>query len=210
MLSEALHGTTDMAMNSQQNHGDETLLVKFFLHPKQSQIKTKEAGRPIFEDVPYIQIMQPGNKDSVKIAPATQRDKDRFPEHYRRFVARENQELLEGTPLREWAGVTASQCKEFEFLNILTVEQLATVSDSNGQGIMGLGFLKEKAAKFLKNAKLGATAEALAEQKAINSSLLERLEALEAGEPAPKKRGRPAKKKVAAIVEKIIEATPEE
>ena len=194
MLNEALHGTTDMAMNSQRSHGDETLLVKFFLHPKQNQIKTKEAGRPIFEDIPYIQIMQPGNKDSVKVAPATARDKQRFPEHYRKFVAREDQEALEGTPLREWAGVTASQCKEFEFLNILTVEQLAAVSDSNGQGIMGLGFLKEKAAKFLENAKLGATAEALAEMKAENASLLERLEALEAGEPAPKKkRGRPAK-----------------
>jgi|TARA_R110000744_G_scaffold41318_3_gene93528 hypothetical protein len=194
MLNEALHGTTDMAMNSQRSHGDETLLVKFFLHPKQNQIKTKEAGRPIFEDIPYIQIMQPGNKDSVKVAPATARDKQRFPEHYRKFVAREDQEALEGTPLREWAGVTASQCKEFEFLNILTVEQLAAVSDSNGQGIMGLGFLKEKAAKFIENAKLGATAEALAEMKAENASLLERLEALEAGEPAPKKkRGRPAK-----------------
>ena len=194
MLNEALHGTTDMAMNSQRSHGDETLLVKFFLHPKQNQIKTKEAGRPIFEDIPYIQIMQPGNKDSVKVAPATERDKQRFPEHYRKFVAREDQEALEGTPLREWAGVTASQCKEFEFLNILTVEQLAAVSDSNGQGIMGLGFLKEKAAKFIENAKLGATAEALAEMKAENASLLERLEALEAGEPAPKKkRGRPAK-----------------
>ena len=207
MLNEALHGTTDMAMNSQRNHGDETLLVKFFTHPKQNQIKTKEAGRPIFEDIPYIQIMQPGNKDSVKIAPATQRDKERFPEHYRRFMAREEQEVLEGTPLREWAGVTASQCKEFEFLNILTVEQLAAVSDSNGQGIMGLGFLKEKAAKFLDNAKLGATAEALAEQKAINASLLERLEALEAGEPAPKKkRGRPAKK----IVEEVLQESPTE
>jgi len=194
MLNEALHGTTDMAMNSQRSHGDETLLVKFFLHPKQNQIKTKEAGRPIFEDIPYIQIMQPGNKDSVKVAPATARDKQRFPEHYRKFVAREDQEALEGTPLREWAGVTASQCKEFEFLNILTVEQLAAVSDSNGQGIMGLGFLKEKAAKFIENAKLGATAEALAEMKAENASLLARLEALEAGEPAPKKkRGRPAK-----------------
>jgi len=54
--------------------------------------------------------------------------------------------------------------------------------------------LKEKAAKFIENAKLGATAEALAEMKAENASLLERLEALEAGEPAPKKkRGRPAK-----------------
>ena len=181
-------------MNSQRSHGDETLLVKFFLHPKQNQIKTKEAGRPIFEDIPYIQIMQPGNKDSVKVAPATARDKQRFPEHYRKFVAREDQEALEGTPLREWAGVTASQCKEFEFLNILTVEQLSAVSDSNGQGIMGLGFLKEKAAKFIENAKLGATAEALAEMKAENASLLERLEALEAGEPAPKKkRGRPAK-----------------
>ena len=77
-------------------------------------------------------------------------------------------------------------------MNILTVEQLANVSDSNGQGIMGIGFLKEKALKFMEQAKDGVLSEALEEQRAINAKLLARLDALENDE-APKKRGRPKK-----------------
>lgn len=192
MLNEAMHDTTDLAMNNGRNHGDENLLVKFLTRPKQNQTKSKDAGRPIYEEVAYIQIMQPGNKDSIKLAPATERDKQRFPEHYRKYLAREDQDKTEGTLLSEWAGITRSQVEEFKYMNILTVEQLANVSDSNGQGIMGIGFLKEKALKFMEQAKDGVLSEALEEQRAINAKLLARLDALENDE-APKKRGRPKK-----------------
>ena len=45
-----------------------------------------------------------------------------------------------------------------------------------------------RAKKWLDASKGNAAAEQLAEQKAINAKLMERIEALESGEPALKKR----------------------
>ena len=190
MLNEAEHGLTDLAMNNGRYHGDENLLVKFFKHPKLDSQETKEKGRPIYKEVPYIQIMQPGNKDSIVIRPATKMDKSRFVEHFRKYEAREDQDAVEGTLLDEWAGITRSQCEELKYLNIKTVEQLAAVTDSNAQGIMGVAFLKEKANKYLEGAESAATAEALADLQAKYESLMTQMADGAIEEPAPKRKRR--------------------
>lgn len=190
-MQEAEHGVTDMAMNQGRFHGDENLLVKFFTHPRHNKAKSLEEGRPIFEEQPYIQIMQPGNKDSIVVRPATKMDKQRFPEHFRKYEAREDQEKMEGTPLTEWPGITRSQCEELKYLNIQTVEQLANVSDTNAQGMMGVALLKSKAGKYLEKAKETATADALNAANARIDELVALVEAKTAEEP--KKRGRPKK-----------------
>ena len=63
-MQEAEMGTTSLAMSAANGryNGDENLLVRFYMHPAQDKIATKAEGRPIFKDVPYIHIMQPGNK----------------------------------------------------------------------------------------------------------------------------------------------------
>jgi len=155
-----------MAMSAQQGRyqGDEFLLVKFFVHARLHPSKTAEAQRPIYEDTVYISIMQPGNKDSIVIRPATEMDKARFAEHWRKYQARQgdDDELLEGTPLKDWAGCTRAQCEELRYFNVRTVEQLAAMSDSNGQNIMGINMLKQKAVKYIEASKDSATADALA------------------------------------------------
>ena len=183
-LLEAEYGSTDLAMNNGRFHGDENLLVKFYMHPKMNEAASKKASRPIFEEAVHIEIMQPGNKDSIIRRPASRMDKERFAEHFRRFEARIDDEGVVGTLLAEWPGITRSQVNELAYLNIKTVEQLASVSDSNAQNVMGISFLKQKANKFLETSKETATAEALAEMQAKYDELLERLSA---DEPAPKK-----------------------
>jgi hypothetical protein len=173
MLQEAEHGLTAMAMSNGRYQNDDNLLVRFFMHPKLNQTRSAEEGRPIYEELPYIQIMVPGNKDSIIQRPASDMDKTRFAEHYRKFEARIDQDTVEGTLLEEWPGITRSQAEELKYFNIRTVEQLAGVSDSNAQNIMGIQFLKQKATAYLEASKEEATAEALAEMTA-------RLEALEA------------------------------
>jgi hypothetical protein len=177
MLTESNYSETDLAMNNGRYHGDNTLLVKFFMNPRINSVKSAEAGRPIFKEVPYVQIMQPGNKDSIIIRPATEMDKKRFAEHFRKFEAREDQEAIEGTLLEEWAGITRSQCEELKYLNIRTVEQLSTVSDSNSQGIMGIGYLKEKANKYIEDTAGDATAEALADLQTKYEALMAQMAA---------------------------------
>lgn len=183
-MLEADMGVTDLAMQSSSGRyrGDETLLVKFYTHPRLSGPKTQEAGRPIYEEVPYIEIIQPGNKDSIVRRPATARDKSRFAEHYRKFEARVDQDTVEGTPLEEWPMVTRSQVEELRFFNIRTVEQLASASDSNLSGMMGVAMLRQKANEYLERAESTATAKQLAELQKKYDNLLARMDAEEEAE----------------------------
>lgn len=155
-----------------RHQADSNLLVRFFKHPRKNEARTKEEGREIYEEQDYVQIMQPGNKDSIISRPATPRDKQRFAEHFAKYQARETEsEHIEGTLLSEWPALNRAQVEELKFLNIHTVEQLANVADSNAQNIMGIQLLKQKAATYLETAKDTAVAEALADAKAENEEL---------------------------------------
>lgn len=189
MLAEADYSLTEQAHQGESGRfiGDETLLVKFDYRPKHNQTKSAEAGRPIFEEVAYITIMQPGNKDSIVERPANEMDKQRFPKHWQKFEARQSQDHVEGTLLEQWPALTRSQVEELKYLNIRTLEQLVAMSDSNAQGIMGIQALRTKAKAYLEAADIQAAAEELAERDAkidqllkANEALMERVEKLEA------------------------------
>ncbi len=199
-IAEADFGMTRMAMdqNTGRNVGDETLLVRFYTHPKQSKAKSTEAGRPIFEEKEYIEIIQPGNKDSIVNRPVSQMDIERFPEHYRKWKAREGEhEAVEGTLLAHWPAVTRSQVEELRYLNIHTVEQLAAISDANAQNVMGINLLKTRAKEYLEASQNQAYADEMRVLREQNEQMMEQIQklnaALEVQDEAPKKRGRPKK-----------------
>ena len=193
MLTEADSSLTTMAMNSGRFHGDQYLLVRFFLHPWHNKQRSEEEGRPIYEEKTYIEIMQPGNKDSIVKRPATNMDKQRFAEHFRKFEARSTDEHIEGTLLSEWPGISRAQVEELKFLNVRTVEQLANIADSNAQNIMGIQGLKTKANKYLEDSKGSVVAAQLAD-------LQEKYEALlEAQNEIKPKRGRRTKAKMEKV-----------
>lgn len=199
-MREANYGLTEQAFGGHNARyaADNTLLVRFYKTPMQNDAKSKEAGRPIFEEIDHIEIMQPGNKDSVVSRPATPMDKERFAEHWRKYQARIEDDHVEGTPLSEWPGVSRSQVEELRYLNIRTVEQLAAVSDSNAQKIMGVNLLKQKATAYLESAKEAAVAEALAEEREKSEKLQKQVDELAMKlelltETKPKRRSRAAK-----------------
>jgi hypothetical protein len=158
-LQEAEYDMTEMAASHMNgiNHygpqdGDQKLAVRFTMRPKQNMHRSKEEGRPIFEEQEYVEIAVPGNKDSVVIRPATERDITRFPKHYEAFKARTDQDVLDGTPLSAWPMVTRAQVEEMAFFKVRTVEQLAQMSDGDSQKFMGLNTLRERARVFLEDA----------------------------------------------------------
>lgn len=183
-LEQADYNLTEAAMQGggARGLGDETLLVKFFINPRQDMAETALQNRPIFRDCEYIQIIQPGNKDSIIRRPAMDMDKARFPEHYKRFKAREDQESMEGTPLEHWTGVTKSQCAELRYMHVLTVEQLAGMTDVNAQGFMGISQLRENAKRFLTAADSAKLGNVLAEKDEQIAAMQARLDALERGD----------------------------
>jgi hypothetical protein len=198
MLQQDSQGFTDIAMNRNAGAGDETLAVKFYLAPLQNQQKSKEEGRPIFEDKEFIKIMIPGSKSNVIDRVARQTDVARFPEHYNRFKLRTDQNLIEGTRLEEWPGITRGQCEELKFFNVFTVEQLANLAASSAGNIMGIQALKTKASAYLDSSKENATAEKFAELEAKYEALLARVDGGEVVE-APKKRKRRSKAEMEAV-----------
>jgi hypothetical protein len=138
----------------------EPVFVRFGLHPKQNQEKTAEAGRPIFDDVEYVEIMVPGDKQNMIHRPVTARDRARFPRQYAAW--KENKTVAQtGTPLEEWSGISRSQVEELRFFNVRTVEQLAGISDGNATNIGPIQALKAKALDFVDRAKGSAPTDKL-------------------------------------------------
>jgi hypothetical protein len=192
-IAEAEFGTTQMAMGGAEQPGDEGLAVKFMLLPYHNEQKSKEEGRPIFEEREYIEIRVPGRRDfQTKLA--HDMHKNRFPVHYAKFKARQGQEAEDGTPLTEYPGVTRGQVEELRFFNILSVEQLAAVADSSLKNMHGGLMLKQKAAQYLEASKDNAAAAKLEEANTLIADLSARLEALENAEPVakPKRKRRTA------------------
>lgn len=191
-MQEADMGATQVAMNagSGARNGDEHLLVRFVLHPKRDRKASKEAGRDIYKEIPYVEILQPGNKDSRIFDPATDYYRRRFPQHWDAFQKRQQQDMaIEGTLLETWPGCSRAQVEELRYLNIRTVEQLASLSDANAQGIMGINSLREKAKAFLEASEKQSISDELAELRKQNEALQAQMAEMQ----AKPKRGRPAK-----------------
>lgn len=131
------------------HENDKKLSVQFFMHPRENAKKSKEAGRPIFEDVEMVSIVSPGNKNAEHTAGAhslhfdSNVDKqwtyaERFAEHYEAFK-RGGAEQAVGTPLAEVPFLTMAQKAEMAAMKITTVEQLAGMADRTIRS-KGMGF----------------------------------------------------------------------
>jgi hypothetical protein len=132
---------------------DKALLVKFFTKNVENKLETQAAGRPIFKEKTYIEIRIAGQRDAQACRPVTHADKQRFPRHWEAYEKRV-EPPTEGTPLTEWTLISRTQAEELAFLHVKTVEQLASVNDTNISNFMGGHGLKEKAQKWLEKAKL--------------------------------------------------------
>lgn len=133
---------------------DKKLHVRFFMNPVEQTAESIKAGRRVFADTEYIEIMIPGDKHTVIRRQVFDADRRRFPQQYARFKQGMADQTV-GTPLSELSFLTAAKVKEYEFFNIRTVEQLAATADGSkvGQSMMGFQQDKQKAEAFLAAAK---------------------------------------------------------
>ena len=136
----------------------------FEMNPVQQIAASEKAGRPIFADKEFIRIITAADKRSEVYREVTDGDRDRFHEQYKRFKeGLEGKDQIVGTRLSEWPHLTASQVKELEGINIMTVEQLAALTDTAKQTLgMGANTLVAAARAYLESAKDSSTAVALA------------------------------------------------
>jgi len=149
-FAEASYEMTDAALGDKN---DDKLLVKFGMFPKLNTEKSAQEGRPIYEEVLYVMIMIPGDKESIVHRPAWEPDYTRFPRQYAAFKNKQSQEHAAGTPLKVVSFLTQGQVRELEHFNCYTVEQLANLADAHTGKFMGLQKMKQHAQDYLQAAK---------------------------------------------------------
>jgi hypothetical protein len=133
-------------------------IPQFFTDAVKLEWKSRQEGRPIFEDREFVRIIIPGDRRSMAVEPVSEEHKARWPREYEAFrIGREAP--LEGTPLSEWpvSLMSPARVQELAYFNLRTVEQLAAVNDAQLQNLgMGSRELRERARTWLEVAEKGA------------------------------------------------------
>lgn len=175
-----------------------SIVATFKIHSLLNPRKTKEQGRPIYDDMEIVEIRTAGDRNSVKVFPANEIShfeelEDggsgdpityamRFQAQYDRFKAGHAQ-AQSGTPLEEAPFLTQSKRLELKAVHVHTVEALALL-DGGPLKALGIGGreLKNQAQAYLDNAKGSADVTRLA---AENEVLRRQLADMAAPQQAP-------------------------
>jgi hypothetical protein len=142
--------------------GDDRLGVVFYTKAVEDTEATRREGRRIFTEREYVKIMVPGDRHNTVDRPVQRTgriptdDRMRFAKQYERFKANQQQQAHDGTPLSLWPVVPMTLAEELKYINIFTVEQLATLADTYVAKIPGGQEWKRKAADFVAALKEGA------------------------------------------------------
>lgn len=174
------------------NLEDDKLFVRFFIKAHQNTGKSEEAGRPIFDDAEYIQIMVPGDKENIIIRPVRPTDKERFARRYQAWKATGVDGGVSGTPLELWPELTLGQIEEVKYFGIRTVEQMSELRDDVAMKVPGFMSLKQAAGRFVAAKKLGPTNDEMSAELAKRDEIIMKMQAKLAelepaleSEPAP-------------------------
>lgn len=127
---------------------DKKLFVQFHLRAVLNNFKSAQEGRPIFDEVDYVRIIVPGDKNTVIDTKATPEYTTRFASRFELYKKNQSQAVT-GTPLEVWPQMTVGQVAELKAMHIHTVEQLAELPDNLAQRIMGSHDLRRRAVAFL-------------------------------------------------------------
>jgi len=144
---------------------DDKLHVHFYMKPRIDIEESNKANRPIYNDVPFITVMIPGDKNNIVTAEVWDLHRRRFPQHWAQFIAGVKDQVV-GTPLKVAPFLTEAHIEELAYFKIRTIEQLANLSDTN-MTFMGAREMSDAAKKYLLTVN-------------GNEALLERIKVLEA------------------------------
>lgn len=107
--------------------GDASMLTIFYKRAVHNAIKSAQEGRPIYEDMDYVRIQQPGETSQVVDRPVQQSDMRRWPAQWQAYAAGKDQ-VAEGTPLGLLFPRHPAAIAMLQALGFMTVEHLANAS----------------------------------------------------------------------------------
>lgn len=140
----------------QTGPGDASMLCIFYRRPIHNALKSAQEGRPIYEDVDYTRIQQPGETSQIVDRPTKDDDKRRWPAQWQAFASGKDQ-VADGTPLGLLFPRHPAQVAMLQALGIMTVEHLANASATaiGAIGMHGQDYVNY-AQKFIAGASKGA------------------------------------------------------
>ena len=124
----------------------------FRMEAKQNKAKTITEGRPIFDQVPFVTIISPGDTKNVPDTKVLDEHRQRWPRQWEAFE-KGLEQPINGTPINQWPILNNAQVAELKALNIHTIEEMASLSDGGTQQIVGLMTLKQQAIAHLATSK---------------------------------------------------------
>jgi hypothetical protein len=149
--------------------------ARFYSAAVLNETKSKEAGRPIFDEHELVEFLIPGDRLTRPVALANERPNgagptyaELYPEEYAAFK-RGEQRAASGTPLEQWPNprMTKARVAELKAVNIFSVEDVAGLSDAQLQGIgIGAREMRTDAQAYIEAAKSGAANAAAAAENA--------------------------------------------
>lgn len=175
------------------------LNLRFHMEAVENKGRSLEAGRPIYDQIEMVGINVPGSKDEV-VKKVNDDVKAKFGQQYTHWK-RTQEQPVDGTLLSMVPWLNLAQVKEMQAINIHTLEQLASLSDTAVQKIgMGGVELRKKALAYMAsaqgNADLQRLHDRIAELERENTRLKEsivqvnaRYESAMQGLPMPQSNG---------------------
>lgn len=171
---------------------DKALHVEFSRRSVEVPAKSREAGRPIFEDVDFVRICVPGSQLTIIERPVDEFDQQRFPIHWQAYQNSQCDAREVGTPIRQWPMLSPAIREELHAMKFRTVEQLAAATDQQLSDIgmvagMAGQALRGKAQAYLEAAAGAASVEKYqSEVEALRAELAE-MKASKRGPGRPRK-----------------------
>lgn len=139
---------SDSSFSHNQSSGPRNY-AKFYLEPILNKFKSKEAGRDIYESKEFILIICPGQNKTEVRRPVQENDKKEYHQEWRAFVENKPDAIV-GTPIENLPRLDPGMARQLKHLNIHTIEQMASLSDSGLANIgIGANELKTRAKAFI-------------------------------------------------------------
>lgn len=175
------------AFTEDQAKFDAHLPVRFEWFDEEDPTETKRCGFARYKRIQIIRTLIPGSKDE-RVDRVREEHKHRFPRAWAAFLAGE-EGVVDGTPLKDFPGLTKDDISTAIHFHVLSVEQLASMSDEH-VGNLGHGWRqrRDSAKTWLASRKASQPVAELQAQldaeRAEKEAILERLVALEARDGA--------------------------
>lgn len=178
-------------------HSSDGVFPIFHHEVRRDEDATSKAGKPVYKNVPYVEIVCPGNDKERPNMAVTSNHKQRWPKEWAAFEEGRDAPKLDGMPIEEWTHADKHLAMTLRASEVHTVEQLSKVDDINLQNLgPGMMNLKNMAIKWLKDRDEGDVELEAANEKIVRFE--EKVTSLE-------DRAKNAEEELEAAKERILE-----